>query len=452
MNTKSKHEIDMLNGSLLPKILEFSIPLVLSSVLQLLFNAADVMVVGQFVGSNALAAISSTGSFTALLTNFFIGLSVGVNVVAATNYAAGKYKDVNRVVHTSIGTSLISGLVLMVINYFLSEPVLSAMGSPKEVLPLSVLYLRILFAGMPFQLLYNFGSAILRSIGDTKRPLKYLTVAGVVNVILNLVAVIVFKLGVAGVAIATVASHVVSSLLIVKALMEEDSCLKLDLRRLNLDLKIILKFGKIGIPAGLQSVLFAVSNVLIQSSVNSFGSIVMAGNGVAANIEGFQYAAMHSIYSATITFAGQNLGAKKYSRLNKIYLNSFLCVCIVSVPFIIAYNFFGRELMGLYTSDIEVINAGMVRLGLFALTYIICGFMDVASGMMRGLGYGTSPTVITLLGAVGFRLFWIFFIFPVYHDYYLLLVSYPISWAITTVVFVLYYRYARSKLPKGDET
>ncbi|MCQ2401043.1 MAG: MATE family efflux transporter [Lachnospiraceae bacterium] len=450
MNSKSTHEIDMLNGSILPKILLFALPLALSGVLQLLFNAADVIVLGRYVGSDALAAVSSTGSLTGLLTNLFIGISVGVNVVVATNYASGKYNEVSKVVHTSIAVALVSGFFLIALGWLFAEPMLKLMGSPENVLPLSVRYLKIYFAGMPFIMLYNFGSAVLRSIGDTKRPLYYLFIAGVVNVCLNLFFVIKLNMGVAGVAIATVASHCVSSLLILRALIKEDSCLKLNPRKLNLDIKTIKKFAQVGIPAGLQSVLFAVSNVLIQSSVNSFGSIVMAGNGASASLEGFQYTAMHSVYTAAITFIGQNVGAKKYSRLNKIAFSSLACVTIVGFVFQGIFAVFGRNLLWLYTTDPEVVTAALVRLTIFMLSYWTCGLMDVSSGLMRGMGYGTLPTVVSLIGAVGLRIVWLYTVFAAVHDYRILLIGYPISWTLTFAAHLICYFKAKAKLPKED--
>ena len=452
MNTKSANEIDMLHGPILPRVLVFALPLALSGILQLLFNAADVIVVGRYVGPQALAAVGSTGSLTNLITNLFIGLSVGVNVVVATNYAAAKYHEVSRVVHTSIATALVCGVFLIGVGILVSRPALTAMETPEDVLPLSTQYMRIYFCGMPFIMLYNFGSAVLRSIGDTKRPLYYLFAAGIVNVCLNLVFVIVFHMGVAGVAIATVMSYVVSGTLVLITLMREKSCLQLNLRKLNLDIDVIRKFAAVGIPAGLQSIIFNISNILIQSSVNSFGSICMAGNSAAANLEGFQYTAMHSIYTAAITFMGQNMGAKKYSRLNKIVGASLFCSLLASSVFIVLYSLFGTELLNLYTTDPGVISWAMRRLHIFILGYWICGLMDCGSGFLRGMGYGTLPTVITLLGACGLRILWIFTVFAANHDYETLLWGYPISWTVTFIALMICYFAARSRLPKEDET
>ena len=450
MNTKSANEIDMINGPILTRILAFALPLALSGILQLLFNAADVIVVGRFVGPQALAAVGSTGSLTNLITNLFIGLSVGVNVVVAMNYAAAKYEEVSRVVHTSIATALVCGLFLIGVGILVSRPALTAMETPADVLPLSTQYMRIYFCGMPFIMLYNFGSAVLRSIGDTKRPLYYLFAAGVVNVCLNLLFVIVFGLGVAGVAIATVMSYVVSGTLVLITLMREKSCLHLDLRKLNLDLAIIKKFAAVGIPAGLQSIIFNISNILIQSSVNSFGAICMAGNSASSNLEGFQYTAMHSIYTAAITFMGQNMGAGKYSRLNKIVRASLICSCFVSAIFMGIYAVFGEDLLHLYTTDADVIGWALRRLHIFILGYWVCGLMDCGSGFLRGMGYGTLPTIITLIGACGLRVLWIFTVFASNHDYEVLLWGYPISWTVTFIALMICYFAARARLPKED--
>ena len=451
MNTKSSNEIDMINGPILTRILTFALPLALSGILQLLFNAADVIVVGRFVGPQALAAVGSTGSLTNLITNLFIGLSVGVNVVVAMNYAAAKYEEVSRVVHTSIATALVCGLFLIGVGILVSKPALTAMDTPADVLPLSTRYMRIYFCGMPFIMLYNFGSAVLRSIGDTKRPLYYLFAAGVVNVCLNLLFVIVFGMGVAGVAIATVMSYVVSGTLVLITLMREKSCLHVDLRKLNLDLAIIKKFAAVGIPAGLQSIIFNISNILIQSSVNSFGSICMAGNSASSNLEGFQYTAMHSIYTAAITFMGQNMGAKKYSRLNKIVGASLICSVLVSAIFMGIYTIFGEDLLHLYTTDTQVIGWALRRLHIFILGYWICGLMDCGSGFLRGMGYGTLPTIVTLIGACGLRVLWIFTVFAANHDYEVLLWGYPLSWTVTFIALMICYFAARSRLPKKDE-
>ena len=450
MNTKSANEIDMINGPILTRILAFALPLALSGILQLLFNAADVIVVGRFVGPQALAAVGSTGSLTNLITNLFIGLSVGVNVVVAMNYAAAKYEEVSRVVHTSIATALVCGLFLIGVGILVSRPALTAMETPADVLPLSTQYMRIYFCGMPFIMLYNFGSAVLRSIGDTKRPLYYLFAAGVVNVCLNLLFVIVFGLGVAGVAIATVMSYVVSGTLVLITLMREKSSLHLDLRKLNLDLAIIKKFAAVGIPAGLQSIIFNISNILIQSSVNSFGAICMAGNSASSNLEGFQYTAMHSIYTAAITFMGQNMGAGKYSRLNKIVRASLICSCFVSAIFMGIYAVFGEDLLHLYTTDADVIGWALRRLHIFILGYWVCGLMDCGSGFLRGMGYGTLPTIITLIGACGLRVLWIFTVFASNHDYEVLLWGYPISWTVTFIALMICYFAARARLPKED--
>ena len=450
MSNRSSHELDMVNGSILPKLLIFALPLAGSSILQLLFNAADVVVLGRYVGSNALAAVGSTGSLTSLIVNLFIGISIGVNVIISNTYAAGKYEEVSEIVHTSIATSVVCGAFLVIVGFIVIEPMLHLMGFPEEVLPLSRQYLLIYFCGMPFIMLYNFGAAIMRSVGDTKRSLIYLTIAGVTNVILNLFFVIVLKMGVAGVALATTISNGISAGLVTRALIMEDSCLHLDLKKLNLNRNTVFKIAKIGIPAGLQSVCFSLSNVIIQSSINSFGAVVMAGNSAAANLEGFYYAAMHSIYNASITFTGQNYGARKYSRINKVYLNAILALAIIAAIFSPLFYFAGPQLLSLYNTDPQVIQAGMIRMTVFACTYYICGLMDVSSGISRGLGYGLPPTLISLGGSVAFRIIWVSTVFAATRDYMMLLIGYPISWALTSAAHYIFFRIVRRRFPKED--
>jgi len=458
MNTKSKHDLDMTHGSIFPKIFVFAIPLALSSILQLLFNAADVIVLGRFVGSNELAAVGSTGSLIALLVNFFIGLAVGVNVAVSSSYAAGKTEEVSRTVHTAITLSILSGIFLLFFGEALSRPMLVFMGSPEDILPLSLVYVRIYFAAVPFILVYNFGAAILRSIGDTKRPFFFLLLAGIINFVLNLIFVLVFHLGVVGVALATAISNVISAVLVVIALMREKSCLKLDLRKLTLSKPIVKRIASIGLPAGIQSVFFNISNVLIQSSVNSLGKAVMAGNAAAISIEGFYSAAYCSVVNASITFTSANVGAGKYSRLDKVRRYSLLAsLCVCSV-FCVIYLLFGRNLLGLYTTDPQVIEFGLIRVTIFALTYVLGSFMDIMSSVLRGLGKGLLPMFVTLCGAVGFRLFWIFAVFnqtPTVpglegDKYKLLIIGYPISWALTFAVHSIVHYFVRKKLPKED--
>ena len=448
---KSGHGIDMLNGPLLPRILLFALPLALSSILQLLFNAADVVVLGRFVGPDALAAVGSTASLINLLVNLFVGLSVGVNVLVARNYAKGDEAEVQDIVHTSVTVSVLSGILLIFVGYFFSGPMLLLMGSPENVLPMSVTYLRIYFAGMPFILLYDFGAAILRAIGDTRRPLYYLLFAGVLNVFLNLFFVLVCNMGVAGVAIATSVSNMASSLLVARALMREESALRLHLRRLKVDLQVLKKIFTIGLPAGIQGCIFSVSNVLIQSSVNSFGYIVMAGSTASNNLEGFVYQAMNAVYQANLSFTSQNIGAGRYSRINRILYTCLFVVTAIGAGMGILFCVFGTPLLGIYSTEPEVIKAGLVRLYFICGTYFLCGWMDVLVGSMRGMGYAILPMIVSLIGACGLRILWIMTVFAGHHTMDVLFLSYPVSWIVTGLVHYICFRRLRKNFPAADD-
>ena len=434
----------MIHGPLLGKILLFTLPLMASSILQLLFNAADIIVVGRYAGSDALAAVGSTGALINLLTNMFIGFSVGANVLVARYYGAGKPDEVSETVHTSVMLSIIGGVLLAVIGIIFASPLLELMGTPENVLPLAALYVRIYFAGMPVILLYNYGSAILRAIGDTKRPLYYLAIAGVLNIILNLILVIVFEMSVAGVALATIISQTLSAVLVIRCLMHTEGGCHLDLHQLKIHTNKLWKILQLGLPAGLQGSIFSLSNVLIQSSVNSFGAIAMAGNSAAANIEGFTYVAMNSFYQAAITFVSQNMGAMEFRRIRKIAWQCLACVTVTGALLGNLSFFFGHQLLGIYSDEAEVIRYGIYRLEVIGTTYFLCGIMDVCVGCLRGIGYSFLPMVVSLLGACGFRILWIFTVFNGHHDLHTLYISYPISWAITASVhmicFLILYR------------
>lgn len=436
-NQSKKYEIDMIHGPLLGKILLFTLPLMASSILQLLFNAADIIVVGRYAGSDALAAVGSTGALINLLTNMFIGFSVGANVLVARYYGAGKPDEVSETVHTSVMLSIIGGILLAAIGIIFASPLLELMGTPENVLPLAALYVRIYFAGMPMILLYNYGSAILRAIGDTKRPLYYLAIAGVLNIILNLIFVIVFEMSVAGVALATILSQTLSAILVIRCLMHTEGGCHLDLHQLKIHSHKLWKILQLGLPAGLQGSIFSLSNVLIQSSVNSFGAIAMAGNSAAANIEGFTYVAMNSFYQAAITFVSQNMGAMEFKRIRKIAWQCLACVTVTGALLGNLSFFFGHQLLGIYSDEAEVIRYGIYRLEVIGTTYFLCGIMDVCVGCLRGIGYSFLPMVVSLLGACGFRILWIFTVFKGHHDLHTLYISYPISWAITASVHII---------------
>lgn len=450
MNKKLKknYEIDMCNGPLLGKILKFAIPLMLSGILQLLFNAADIVVVGRFAGNEALAAVGSTSSLINLLVNVFIGLSVGANVLVARFYGAGQKKELSEMVHTAVMTSLVSGVILIFAGLFLSGPALRLMDTPEDCIAQAILYMKIYFVGMPVMMAYNFGSAILRAVGDTKRPLYYLLVAGVINVVLNLFFVIVLSMGVAGVAIATVISQAVSAALVLRCLMRTDSDYKLNLRELKIVPDKLFKMMQIGLPAGLQGALFSISNVLIQSSVNSFGSVAMAGNTAASNIEGFVYTAMNSLHQTAISFTGQNYGASKYKRIGKILLICQALVIAVGVVMGNAAYLFSGTLLKLYSTDAEVIQYGVLRLSIICTTYCLCGMMDVMVGSLRGMGYSVMPMIVSLTGACLFRVLWIYTVFRQFHTLECLYWSYPISWALTFLVHLLCFFVVYRKICK----
>lgn len=430
-------EIDMTNGPLMGKIVRFAIPLALSGILQLLFNAADMVVAGRFAGSRALAAVGSTGALIQLLINLFMGLSIGVNVLVARYYGAGRRQDLDETVHTAVLTSLISGVFLIFVGVSLAKPLLELMGTPEDVIGQSVLYMRIYFIGMPVMMLYNFGAAILRAVGDTRRPLYFLLIAGVVNVVLNLFFVIVFRMGVAGVATATVISQCISASLVLLCLVRSDTVYRVDLKRLRIVKGKLLQMTKIGIPAGIQGATFSISNVLIQSTINSFGSIAMAGSTAAGNIEGFVFTSMDSLTQAALSFTGQNYGAKKFDRINRVLVNCLLLVTIVGLVMGCGAYLAGRPLLSIYTSDPEVIEYGMVRILMICVPYCTCGIMNVLVGSLRGLGSSITPMVVSIFGVCVLRVVWIYTVFSLFPRWDVLFLSYPVTWVVTSLIEVV---------------
>lgn len=445
---KKKYEIDMCSGSVPVKMLLFSVPLICSGMLQLLFNAADVVVVGQFAGDDSLAAVGSTSSLINLFTNVFIGLSVGCNVLTARYFGADSKKEIEDTVHTSIAVAFISGIVITVLGIALAPFILKMMDTPEW--GLATMYLCLYFLGMPAMMVYNFGSAILRAVGDTKRPLYYLTFAGFINVVMNLLFVIVFKMDVAGVALATVISQVVSAILVVRCLMKETGSIHLDLRKIRIKKGILFKILQIGLPAGVQGTLFSLSNVFIQSSVNEFGEIVVAGNSIAGNLEGFVYVAMNSIYQAAISFTSQNIGAMKYERVNRIAVTAMGLVTVIGLTMGNLLVLFGRPLLGLYSDSPAVVEAGMVRLVWICTIYALCGMMEVMVGLMRGMEYSVLPMIVSLLGACVFRLVWLATVFQWegLHKIETVYASYPVSWALTLFVHIICFLIIRIKIGK----
>lgn len=446
-NKKSdkKYEMDMCNGPLLGKILMFSLPLMASGILQLLFNAADMIVAGRFAGSVALAAVGATSSLINLIINIFMGLSVGANVAIAHFYGAGRDEEVSDTVHTTIALAFICGIILTVIGYVLAEPLLIMMGTPESVLPHSVTYMKIYFMGIIATLVYNFGAAILRAVGDTKRPLYYLTFAGVINIFLNLYFVIVMGMGVAGVAWATIISQIISATLVIITLIRSTTSIHLNLHKLRLNKDKVIRIAKVGLPAGFQGAIFSISNVLIQSSVNSFGAVAVAGNTACCNLEGFIYNSMNAFHQTAISFTGQNMGARKYDRVQKIMWICLACVTVTGLVMGGASVIFRGPLLGIYSDEADVVAFGIRRLVIIMSTYFLCGTMDVMVGSIRGMGFSIMPMIVSLLGACVFRIIWIYTIFRVINTPECLYYSYPISWALTFAVHMCCFFFVAKK-------
>ena len=441
MSGGSRYSIDMCSGALLPKILTFALPLMCSSVLQLLFNAADIVVVGKFAGDNSLAAVGSNAALINLLVNLFVGLSVGANILAARFIGAGNKDALHQTVHTSMLLALLSGILLAVVGVTTAKPLLHLMQVPDSILPLAALYLRIYFLGMPATMLYNFGAALLRSVGDTRRPLYYLIAAGIVNVVLNLVFVIFCRMDVAGVGLATVISQCLSAFLVVRCLTREEGDIRLDLRALRITPNRLWQILEIGIPSGVQGLAFSLSNVIIQAAINGFGETVISGNTAASNIEGFIYVACNAFYQANVAFTSQNYGAGKLERLRPIAICSAACSASVAVIGGLLGYFFGPQLLHIYSNSDTVAAAGMVRITILFLPYVLCALMDVIVGSIRGIGYSVLPMIVTLLGACAFRMVWIATIFrvPQYHTPEVIYWSYPVSWGLTFLAHLVCY-------------
>lgn len=443
---KNKYEIDMCNGTIMDKLISFSVPLILSGILQLLFNAVDIIVVGRFSGSQALAAVGSTTALINIFTNLFIGISLGANVLAARFYAAQKDKEMSETVHTAIMLALISGVVMLFVGIFFARGALELMGTPDDVIGQSTLYMRIYFAGMPFFMLYNYGAAILRAVGDTKRPLLFLIVSGVVNACLNLFLVIAFHLGVAGVAIATVTAQGISCALVLRCLQRSQASYQLRFRDLKIRGCYVQQIFQVGLPAGIQSTVINFSNALLQSSVNSFGSIAMAGYTAANNLFGFLYVSTNSITQACMSFISQNYGVGKWKRMDRVLFDCIILSVAVMLTLGGGMYFFGPEVLKIYTTNPRVISCGMEVLTYTTLTYFLCGIMDLLPGALRGMGYSSVPMILSIIGTVGTRIVWIFGIFPNHRSLDILFISYPVSWMITIVLQVICFYFVRRKV------
>lgn len=442
----------MTNGPIFKKLIQFSVPLIFSSLLQLLFNAADVVVVGRFAGDASLAAVGSTGSLVNLLINVFMGLGVGANVVAAHYLGAGKKEKVQETVHTTILLSIYCGIILTIIGIFGSKQILKLMQAPENVLNLATLYLKIYFAGITSTVVFNFGQALLRAKGDTKRPLYILTIAGVINVILNLIFVIPLKMDVAGVGYATIISQTFAAVMVILLLIKEEDEFHLNLRTLHINTHIFSKIVKIGLPAGFQGIMFSFSNVIIQSSVNSFGAILIAGNSAACNLEGFIYTAMNGFSQGSLTFCSQNLGAKKIKRIKRVVWESQICIFVIGAVLGFGFLAFGKQLLGIYSPNPDVIQAGMSRLWIIFTTYYLCGMMDSMANSVRGIGHSLLPVIVTLLGACIFRILWLATVFQIsrFHVPATIFISYPISWTLTFVALLISYFILIKKLKDSE--
>ena len=440
---KNKYEIDMCNGTIMDKLISFALPLMVSGILQLMFNAVDIIVVGRFSGSQALAAVGSTTALINVFTNLFIGVSLGANVLAARFYAAGKDKEMSETVHTAITLALVSGVVMAVVGLVFSRWALEIMGTPADVIDQSSLYMRIYFLGMPFFMVYNYGAAILRAVGDTKRPLMFLIVAGVINAVLNMFLVIAFHMGVAGVAIATVISQMISCLLVLRCLYKTDSSYQLRFSRLCMKKFYLVQIFQVGIPAGIQSTVINFSNALLQSSVNSFGSTAMAGYTAANNVLGFLYASVNAVTQACMSFTSQNYGVGKYKRMDRVLLDCGILSFVIAFVLGCGSYIFGGEILKIYTEDPEVIRCGVEILSITTVPYFLCGIMDLFPGALRGMGHSGVPMILSIIGTVGTRIVWIFWIFPQNRSLYTLFISYPASWAITIVMQVICFIFVR---------
>ncbi len=429
-------------GPILKAIILYTIPIIFTGVLQLLFNAADLIIVGRYRGSTAVAAVGTTSAIINLIINLFVGLSVGISVSVAQGLGAKHDDDVHKTVHTAIPSAILSGIILTIVGVFGSEYFLELMGTPDDVIHLSAVYMKIYFCGITASMLYNFGAAILRAAGDTMSPLIFLLVSGVINVIMNIFFVTALDMGVDGVALATVISQTISAVLVIISLIRRNDCCKLNLKKIRFHSKQLIRIIRIGLPAGIQGSLFSISNVLIQSSVNSFGSIVMSGNAAAQNIEGFVYITMNSFHQTAVNFTGQNYGAGKFDRIKKILYISLGSVCVVGLVLGAVAVLLSKPLLGIYITDSpEAVEYGIIRLKYICLTYFLCGAMDVMTGMMRGIGSSFAPMIITILGVCGMRIGWIYTIFriPEYHSIISLYLSYPVSWFITFTVELIVF-------------
>lgn len=447
---EKKFSMDMCNGPILKKMLLFGLPLMISNLLQLLFNAADIIVVGRFAGVSSLAAVGATSSLVSLIVNLFTGISVGVNILVSNYYGSKRMQDLTAVIHTGMAFALVGGVVFSVVGIISAPYLLKLMQTPEEVIDLATVYIRAYFGGLTAIAVYNFGAAILRAVGDTKRPFLFLTFAGIVNVILNLFFVILLKWGVLGVGLATTISQILSALLVMRCLMKEKTEIRVCLKNIWMQKAALKKILQIGLPAGFQGILFSISNVLIQSYINLFGETVVAGNSAGVNIEGFVYVTVNTFYYVTISFVSQNYGAKKYQRIGRIVNVALLCVLFFGIIFGGLSVLCGENLLSLYTNDFQVIQSGMLRMKMVCGFLVFCGFMDVMNATLRGLGYAVLPTVFTLVG-IGLRMLYIIVMFQIeqFRTVETIYISFATTWLLTAIGLAFAYRAKKRLLLKG---
>ena len=443
---KNKYEIDMCNGTLMDKLIVFAVPLMISGVLQLMFNAVDIIVVGQYSGSQSLAAVGSTTALINIFTNLFIGISMGVNVLAARFYAAGQDQQMSETVHTAILVALISGVIMTFVGVGMARWALEVMATPDDVIDLSTLYMRIYFLGMPFFMLYNYGAAILRAVGDTRRPLLFLIVAGITNAMLNVILVVKFHMAVEGVAIATVVSQLISCILVLRCLYQSESSYQLRFSKLRVNVSYLSQIFQVGIPAGIQSVVINFSNAMLQSSVNSFGSTAMAGYTAANNLLGFLYASVNSVTQACMSFTSQNYGVGKFKRMDRVLIDCALISVVFAGTLGTIFYVFGSEILQIYTKEQDVIKAGMEIISITTIPYFLCGIMDLFPGAMRGMGRSGVPMILSIIGTVGTRIVWIYGIFPLHRSLFVLFISYPGSWLIKIAMQVICFFIVRKQV------
>lgn len=442
---KNKYEIDMCNGTIMDKLISFSLPLMLSSILQLMFNAVDIIVVGRFSGSQALAAVGSTTALINIFTNLFIGISLGANVLAARYYAAGRDKEMSEAVHTAITLALISGILMAFVGFGVARGALGIMDTPGDVIGQATLYMRIYFLGMPFFMLYNYGAAILRAVGDTKRPLVFLAVAGMANVALDLLLVIVIPLGVAGVAVGTVTSQMISCILVLRCLHKSEGSYQIRFSRLTIKGVYLKRIFQVGIPAGIQSTVINFSNALLQSSVNSFGSTAMAGYTAANNILSFLYVSVNAVTQACMSFTSQNYSVGKQKRMDRVLLDCMVLSAGVAGVLGVGAYVFGSQILKIYTSEPDVIQCGLEILAITTVPYFLCGIMDLLPGALRGMGRSAVPMVLSVIGTVGIRILWVYVFFPQHRSLYFLFISYPGSWIVTIAMQAVCFIFVRKQ-------